>query len=436
MAIGSTTLERAGKISADTRMNLEVPYADIVGQCLLNPSMDSLHILTLLALYSLFDPQGVATWSIVGILTRQAEGLGLTRTFSEPSGLLSYNEELRHRLLWSIFVLDRMVAVSVGQPVGLVDENMNIPQPAITVEEFAAPDRVELASLLQLNRHIVQLRQLEQGILSTIYLPNAAEVSRMAAVDRKAIAEQQRSRIEHWYSQGCLVSLPEPDNIPIHNTITWLNARYYNLLILLYYPCHFNSQSRHTEGEELLDFIQKFIHYSQTLLDNRQLPLNHITFNRFLPICLALLYCFGISRRCNCNFAGRSNLSGVISILRQFPVSWNIAHRIASLMEEFQDLVATHEGNSSRFLVRSTFSNEIPFQLATKTWLKALQKKLLQTIGETLGKSSTYLYVNDWDSAQEKASLLLDVPDQRGTTPTNLDASSWRFTDNFELEFV
>lgn len=436
MAIGSTTLERAGKVSADTRMNVEVSYSDILGQCLLSPSMDSLQILTLLALYSLFDPKGVATWSIVGILTRQAASLGLTRKSTERIGLLSYDEELRHRLLWSIFVLDRMVAVSIGQSVGLVDENMNTPQPAITVEEFASPDRVELASLLQLNRHIIQLRQLEQGILSTIYLPNAAEVSKMAAVDRTNIVEQQRSRIEHWYSQGCLVSLPEPDNIPIHNTITWLNARYYNLLILLYYPCHFNSQSQYTQGEDLLDFITKYIHYSRILFENRQLPLNHITLNRFLPLCLALLYCFGISRRCDYNFAGRSDLIGVINILRQFTHSWKPAHQAASIMEEFGDLVASHEGTSSTLLVRSTFSNEIPFQRTTKTWLKVLQKKLIQTIGETMGKSSTYLYVADWDSKQEKADALLKLPGQDVTTPTNLDSSSWNFTDNFELGFV
>ncbi len=173
------------------------------------------------------------------------------------------------------------------------------------------------------------------------------------------------------------------------------------------------------------------------LLDeNRQLPLNHITLNRVLPVCLALLYCFGISRRCNCNFAGRSDLPGVINILRQFPPTWRVAHRTASAMEEFGELVAAHEGNSSTLLVRATFSDDIPFQSATRTWLKALQKSLLQIVGETLGRSSTYLYIDDWDNVQKSPDSSLGEPSQRGSTPTSLDANSWTFTDSFELGFL
>jgi hypothetical protein len=122
----------------------------------------------------------------------------------------------------------------MGHSVGLVDENMNIPQPAMTVEEFASSERTQHASLLQLNRHIIQLRQLEYRILASIHTRSHIDISNMSSADRGVISRQLRSAVDDWYSLGCLVCLPEADNIPIHSTITWLNARYYNLLILLY----------------------------------------------------------------------------------------------------------------------------------------------------------------------------------------------------------
>ncbi|KAF1950181.1 hypothetical protein CC80DRAFT_483258 [Byssothecium circinans] len=432
MAIGKTTLERAGKLEPQTSSPLNVPYSSILTRCLSSPSTEGLQILTLLSLYSLFDPQGVSTWIIISILTRQALQLGLSRMCSIAESSL-HDQEPRHRLFWSIFVLDRMAAVSVGQPSGLVDENMNISQPAVTVTEFASPGRAEHASLLQLNRHIIQLRQLEHRIMTSIHLGNHAQVSKLTRSDRKAISEELRSAIDDWYSHACLVTLPEADNIPIHSTITWLNARYYNLLVLLYYPCHFNSQSRHAPIKDLEAYTSKLTHYNCILLEQRQLPLNYITLCRLIPTCLVFLYCFAVRKPPT--FSVKSEVESCISMLRAFPPGWSSCHRTASIMTEFMELIAGHKLHASSRLVQFSYSSNAPLDNSTRTWLLNLQTRLLDIIRKALGNASCYLDIESWDGASKSLDEALEPMHQTSTTTPAMDLG-WTIDSSFDLGYV
>jgi hypothetical protein len=321
--------------------------------------------------------------------------LGLSRIDSLSRALNSREEELRHRLFWSIFMLDRMLAVSGGLPVGLVDEDMNIPQPALTVAEFASSERTEHSSLLQLNRHLIQLRQLEHHILDSVHRRGQMDISNMSIVNRGAISRQLRSAIDEWYSTGCLVCLPETDNIPIHSTITWLNARYYNLLILLYYPCHFNSQSEHGSTRELVGYIRKYFKYNHILLGNKQLPLNYITLNRLIPVCLALMHCFGVIQPRN--FSAKSELSNCIDILRAFPEVWLSAHGATQVAMEFMSIIMTHEAYAAAQLVSCTNSNRMPLTTMTKRNLQKVVTGMSAIATQALGPTSCYLSLYNWN---------------------------------------
>ncbi|KAF9731333.1 hypothetical protein PMIN02_006595 [Paraphaeosphaeria minitans] len=431
MAIGSTTLVRAGKLHADASFHLSVLYTNILDKYLLHPTMEGLQVLTLLSLYSLFDTTGPSTWTIVGILTRQATALGLSRISPTSEDLEPQSRELRNRLFWSIFTLDRMVAVSVGHDAGLVDHNMAVPQPAVTVLEFASQDRSKHASLLQLNRHIIQLRQLEHRILLSVHLRNHAELSKLTLPDRKAISSELRSAIDDWYSHACLVSMPEADNIPIHSTITWVNARYYNLLVLLYYPCHFNSQARYASTKELLSHVSKFINYNRILLDQRQLPLNHITLGRLLPACMVLLHCFAVAHPRT--YMSQAELTSCIEILRAFPVAWFSAHQTSGIMTEFIELVASHEAHASRQILQFDYSGHTPLQSSIKTRILGLRDDLSGVIRRALSEASCYLDVEAWED-MEGAESYGSASQATGPSP---DATTAMITDwEFELGYL
>lgn len=376
MAIGYTSLERSGKAPPGITAAFDIPYADIMQRCIMEEGIDSIQILMLVALYSLFDPAGPSTWSIVGIITRQAMAQGLTRP--GVAGELSPKEvELRRRLFWSIFGLDRMVAASVGVTPGLVGDEMDIPFPAITVEEFASMKRAEHASMLQVSRHVIELRQLEAKIMATVHLQRRVAVSALTQADRRTITARLRSEIENWYSHGCLISRPELDNVRLHDTMGWLNARYYHLLLILYYPCQFNSGSS-AQGTArvtaLLELVRKFSQYNRVLLSHQQLPLNRVTLSRLFPPCLILIYCF--SHGSTSSFHARNEIRAFIDILDNFPDSWTHARRLARILIELDELVAGHEA--------------YPLEVNREEWLRSLRQEMVSLLGETLGKASCY----------------------------------------------
>ncbi|KAK9778261.1 putative Transcription factor domain-containing protein [Seiridium cardinale] len=335
MAIGCTTLQRAGQVPVGTTSKFEVAYPDIIQECLCRESIESIQILVLLALYSLFDPLAPSAWSLVSIAARQAMLLGLTRRSSDGRSMSAAEIELRHRLLWSIYVLDRMMATSLGLPTALNDENMDVPLPGLTVDEFASPDRSQFASILQTSRHVITLRQIEGRILDQVHLLKQSKISSLTHADRRSILQDMRADIENWYSNGCLVSPLEPDNVPIHNSITWLSARYYYLLILLYYPTQFNSSGCVVSKAELLRFAQKHVQSSSVLFQQRQLPLNRVTLFRAFPVGLVLMHGF-VACAVECSpYPAREEVTMLISILEAFPEEWLDAHRASRTLRQF-----------------------------------------------------------------------------------------------------
>ncbi|KAL4970649.1 putative C6 transcription factor [Aspergillus stella-maris] len=384
MAIGYTSLQRSGKAPPSITTGFDIPYADIMQRCIMDESIDSIQILVLLALYSLFDPHGPSTWSIVGIITRQAMAQGLTRP-TTGEDLPPKTVELRRRLFWSIFGLDRMIAVSVGAPPGLTSDEMDVPFPAIMVEEFASEKRAEHASMLQVSRHVIELRQLESKIMATVHHQRPMAVSALTQTDRSTIKTRLRSEIENWYSHGCLISRPELDNVRLHDTMGWLNARYYHLLLILYYPCQFNSGSTKNGTARvmaLLGLVRKFSQYNRVLLNHQQLPLNRVTLSRLFPPCLILVYCLargGASNAINL----RNEIRAFIDILDSFPSYWTHARRLSGILLDLNDLLTSHEA--------------YPAETTREDLLRSLQQDLITLLGEALGKASCYQDLIDYE---------------------------------------
>ncbi|KPA44343.1 transcription factor [Fusarium langsethiae] len=353
MAIGCTSLVRAGQIPSDTARQFDVVYPDIIQECLCSESIESVQILVLLGLYSLFDPDATSAYFVVGIAARQAMVIGLTRP--DEKLRTAVESELRHRLYWSIFVLDRMMSASQGLPAALTDEHADVPLPGLTVEEFAGPDRATYARNLQTSRHIIQLRQLEYRILDTVHFQRNAETSRLAPADRRAILNSLRSEIEDWYSSGCLMSPMEADNLPIHSSITWLSAQYYHLLVFLYFPNHFNSSVSPpaVTRKEQLEFASKQLQANSALLQQRQLPLNRVSLSRLLPVGLMLMYGFTAGQG-QTSFSAQNEFTTLVTLLEAFPQGWTTAREAARIMQQFVDIIAGQGGMVTTFFGTAT----------------------------------------------------------------------------------
>jgi hypothetical protein len=431
MAIGCTTLERAGQIPRDTSRRFDIVYAEITQDCLSDESIESIQILVLLALYSLFDPRGTPSYSIVGIAARQAVLLGFSRRATASTDMddeqlaqsASGNEtELRHRLYWSIFVLDRMMAISHGLPVALTDENADVPMPGLTIDEFASAERASHARNLQTSRHVIQLRQLEDRILRQVHFRPRADVAGLAPPDRRVALAAIRADIEDWYSSGCLMSPMEPDNVPIHCSITWLSARYYHLLLLLYYPNHFNSTAAAVPRPELLQFVRRQLQSTSALFQQRQLPLNRVTLCRLLPVCLVLMHDFVAS----CSeyvetggaptgaptavpYPGRDEVAILISILEAFPEGWTLAHQAGHVVREFAGVISggirpAFDPHAALFHMGTSSGQpkDSPVELA-----KACITDMTGLVRQMLGKATCYQHI-EYCTTEEREPVRLN----------------------------
>ncbi|CAK7216771.1 Rac GTPase-activating protein BCR/ABR [Sporothrix curviconia] len=438
MAIGCTTLQRAGQIAPDVASKFHVDYAAIVQECFgfgHAESLVSVQILVLLALYSLFDPDGASTWSIgsiVGVVSRQAVLLGLSRRLSPDAAFMQQGPavELRHRLFWSIYILDRMMAASLGVPVALVDDNMDVPLPALTIDEFAAPsleERTRAASVLQTSRHVIQLRQLEDRILREVHTRRHSELRVLAAADRAAVLRELRYCIEDWYASGCLLAPLEmegqpgavPDNVPIHSSMAWLSARYYHLLLLLYYPSPFarllsNTSVASTTGgvsrAELQRFAQKHLQATVSLHQHRQLPLNRITLCRLLPVGLVLMHCFLLADAetaamgpsdAGHAFTAPDAVAILVSLAEAFPPAWSQAQQAAHILRRFQAVVAANVADDRAIMYDTTpyyvrqIAQAASYSLAgtsTRALMQPLLAAMTDLMQETLGPTSFYLF--------------------------------------------
>ncbi|KNG87109.1 hypothetical protein ANOM_005306 [Aspergillus nomiae NRRL 13137] len=397
-AIGRTTLERSGKISPLTGKEVKLPYSVILQYCIENEGMDSVQILLLLTLYSLFDPDGPSPWMVVGILTRQAMAQGLTSQRTTCADHALPSEEQSHRLFWSVYVLDRMVASSVGQPPGLFVPDIHVPLPAVTVTEFASAQRAEISSMLLVTRHVIQLRRLESNIMDAIFLRPRADVRSLSPSDRTAIVSDLHYAVDNWYSDGCLISRPEPSNVRIHDTMAWLNARYYQLLMLIYYPTPFNQPPRPGSHEHLLNVVQKYIHYSHILLELGQLPLNYITLTRCVPACLVLLYCFG--HAASTVFSAKQEIQSCIAILQSFSSGWNHAMALARIMTDFSSVVSIYENRSASCLVTLQAPTVLQHteQRSLYPRVVSLREELIEVGGRIMGKANCYQCIEGWDA--------------------------------------
>lgn len=396
MAIGHNTLQRAGQVSPDSGAPFEIKYKDITSRYLGHESTDTVRILLLLAIYSLIDPHGYSTWSLIDIAASMTIRLGLNRREVADEGLTAKDAERQHRLFWSVYVFDRMAATSIGVPVTINDESVDIPLPGLTVEEFASPERMDHISTLQAARHIIQLRQLEDKVLHHLHLRCRVETASLTHAACRRTVTSLRTEIENWYSSGCLLKSAGTDDVTIHITISWLAARYYNLLLYLYYPSESESTTQLPDSE-LCSLVQKHIQANAVRFQQRQLPLNRATLFRLLHVCIIFLHCF-LAHNSSEPFAAGEEIGICADILEAYALEWSEARRGAVIMRQLASL-ATNVSTPRP----GSFSSAHPtVSEADQAWCHAIKVSLIQLAQEVLGPGSVYITVkNLWTRSND-----------------------------------
>ncbi|KAG0153972.1 hypothetical protein PDIDSM_1351 [Penicillium digitatum] len=326
MAIGFTTLQRAREVQNIEERDFQPCLKTVLCECVSRVDEQSAGTLLLLGLYLLFKPGGQDPRAIAGVLTNHALAVGLMNEPPSCQALSPRALELRRRLGWSVYVFTRMISISYGLPFAFPDNVMKVPLPSIMIHEYGSEEGHLYAIALQVSRHMISLRQLETRIVNAIYDPNPSTST-----------QDLRLQIEDWYTQGCLLSsstLFEPDQLPFHTTITWLNVRYQNLLLLLYTPAQGDSATEQNVSN-LQGAAQQYIRLSLILHDHRHLPVNWITLCRLLSLAVIFLYC---CRQWAPACDDIPEIPLLATLLEYFPPSWAAAHEACRILRRLADI--------------------------------------------------------------------------------------------------
>lgn len=99
---------------------------ETLATALQNEDLNAVRALLSLALYTMFATVGPSVWHVLGSCMRLATSLGLHK--ARPAASL-IEEEMGKRVFWSLYNLDRLIAVTLGRPLGIADEDITVGLP-------------------------------------------------------------------------------------------------------------------------------------------------------------------------------------------------------------------------------------------------------------------------------------------------------------------
>ncbi|CAK3765456.1 Positive regulator of purine utilization [Lecanosticta acicola] len=168
--------------------------------------LEELQAVILLASLALLRPVAPGLWYIIGVAVRLSIDLGLHvedidhdldsrpthPDTGEPAasglGRKQWTRDLRRRLWWCVFNLDRLVSSCVGRPVAISESVVTIEFPSMLDDAYItpagflkAPHVEEVPSYKLISRHYVRLRLLQSEILQVLQHRQADSARQMGA---------------------------------------------------------------------------------------------------------------------------------------------------------------------------------------------------------------------------------------------------------------
>lgn len=133
---------------------------------------------------------------MIGLAMRIAIDLGLHRKANEAN-LDSFTAQMRRRLFWTIYYLERVISMSLGRPFSLADRHIDLPLPLDvddTVHDPAvleSPPLTDRVSTLTFAIYLIKLRRIDARIQNKIYRADKPLHTLRSKMDRLFLELQQ-----------------------------------------------------------------------------------------------------------------------------------------------------------------------------------------------------------------------------------------------------
>ncbi|KAI9374014.1 fungal-specific transcription factor domain-containing protein [Aspergillus egyptiacus] len=210
-AIGATTMQLSEKYDYVPPERFYITALQQVPAMCETRSVENVEAMTLLVVYHLRSASSQGVWYMVGLAMRTAIDLGLHRKANEIN-LDPITAQMRRRLFWTVYYLERVVSVSLGRPFSIADRHIDLPLPDDVDDDIRDPALLPPSTsssetngknnlnpritTLTFSIYLIKLRRIDSRIQYKIYRADRPLRSLRSKMDRLFL------ELEDWKSSA------------------------------------------------------------------------------------------------------------------------------------------------------------------------------------------------------------------------------------------
>jgi hypothetical protein len=243
---------------------------------------EDIECMALLVIDSFFTKNCLSTSNLTNILTGLVLRYHYHRKLSarEAKTYTDFTKEMRYRLFWTVFIIDRTVANYLNKPVSIPDELISTPTPVQLAEDPTGfQDTFNL---------MISLKKLEGEIFNKVHSVGALNFNE-ADKNQTDVLSPLRTKLDEWF-----FSTTEPHDL-IKSRL-YFTTMYYNGLTLLYRPSYLVPRPDSEIMTKLSKAVLQNLTYTYNLTLSKNLfSVNWLSLFRILIIFKTLLKCLHAS---------------------------------------------------------------------------------------------------------------------------------------------
>ncbi|KAJ5170736.1 Transcription factor [Penicillium coprophilum] len=173
-AIGATMLRLSEKYAYTNPERFYIAALQHVPTMCEARSIENIEAMVLLVVYHLRTASSHGMWYMIGLAMRTAIDLGLHRKANE-SNLDPFTTQMRRRLFWTVYYLERVVSMSLGRPFSISDRHIDLDLPVEVDDDIedptllTAPLDPNKTTSLTFAIYLFKLRRIDSRIQHKIY---------------------------------------------------------------------------------------------------------------------------------------------------------------------------------------------------------------------------------------------------------------------------
>ncbi|KAH0832637.1 putative Fungal specific transcription factor [Fonsecaea pedrosoi] len=256
-------------------------------------------------------------WHVVGIGARFCLEMGLHResrhgrTFDPVAPQSAFDLEMRRRCFWCFYNLDRIVSITLGRPVSIDDDVIDVPLPLhILDEDYFGPNGLESGRAIHGTSrkpltspflHLVRIRKLLGAISGALMSAKNAARSIEEKLQIRSNLHQELVRWREDIPSSEMLGEMCTSRSPVSRFLTndWYHVLYHNAILILHGPSPMfpgDLGSADAPGENtllLLRSAKAVINLNSKLHRHRQLDYSWITLKAIFLGGITYIYAIG-----------------------------------------------------------------------------------------------------------------------------------------------